>query len=240
MLLLRIDQLPDDSARWAYQLKLDGFRRQARAHGAENRPKAHGAGPLHGHTRCQPSRSCSPVKAHDFTLGRKRRTIRTIRPVLGRLEKLRINQGQEFMIGGYTVAAKTFDALIIGYYERDRLIYTARTRNGFTPAMRDQLFRQFRLLENGRMSIREFTGSDWWSMGPRFDQGQDGRLPVAQASPGRTDRVPGMDERRSPSQHSDSWDCEKTHLLVTSDANSRPARASPARSKIRAALRHRT
>jgi ATP-dependent DNA ligase len=26
MLLLRIDQLPDDSARWAYQLKLDGYR----------------------------------------------------------------------------------------------------------------------------------------------------------------------------------------------------------------------
>ena len=26
MRLLRIDQLPDDSARWAYQLKLDGYR----------------------------------------------------------------------------------------------------------------------------------------------------------------------------------------------------------------------
>lgn len=51
------------------------------------------------------------------------------------------------MIGGYTIGTKTFDALIFGYYEDDRLIYVARTRNGFTPAMRAQLFRKFRGLE---------------------------------------------------------------------------------------------
>ena len=61
--------------------------------------------------------------------------------------KSRINQGQEFVIGGYTIGTKTFDALIFGYYEGDRLIYAARTRNGFTPAMREQLFRKFRSLE---------------------------------------------------------------------------------------------
>jgi bifunctional non-homologous end joining protein LigD len=61
--------------------------------------------------------------------------------------KMRIDQGQEFVIGGYTVGTGTFDALIIGYYERDRLLYAARTRNGFTPAARAQLFKQFRPLE---------------------------------------------------------------------------------------------
>src|SRR5262249_40967061 len=61
--------------------------------------------------------------------------------------KMRINQGQEFMIGGYTLGTKTFDALIFGYYDGDRLIYVARTRNGFTPAMRHALFRKFRGLE---------------------------------------------------------------------------------------------
>ncbi|HEX2445784.1 MAG TPA: non-homologous end-joining DNA ligase [Vicinamibacterales bacterium] len=61
--------------------------------------------------------------------------------------KLRINQGQELVIGGYTVGTKTFDALIFGYYDGDRLIYVARTRNGFTPAMRAQLARKFRSLE---------------------------------------------------------------------------------------------
>jgi bifunctional non-homologous end joining protein LigD len=61
--------------------------------------------------------------------------------------KSRINQGQEFVIGGYTIGTKTFDALIFGYYEGGRLIYAARTRNGFTPAVREQLFRKFQSLE---------------------------------------------------------------------------------------------
>src|SRR5215207_4553811 len=65
----------------------------------------------------------------------------------GAWQKMRVNRGQEFVIGGYTVGTNTFDALIFGYYEGKRLIYAARTRNGFTPAMREQLFRKFRALQ---------------------------------------------------------------------------------------------
>jgi ATP-dependent DNA ligase len=54
----------------------------------------------------------------------------------GAWQRMRVNQGQEFVIGGYTVGSSTFDALIFGYYENTRLIYAARTRNGFTPAVR--------------------------------------------------------------------------------------------------------
>ena len=54
---------------------------------------------------------------------------------------------QEFVIGGYTPSGKNFDALIIGYYEQGRLLYASRTRNGFTPALREHLFRRFRGLE---------------------------------------------------------------------------------------------
>jgi DNA ligase D-like protein (predicted ligase) len=61
--------------------------------------------------------------------------------------KMRINRGQEFVIGGYTIGTKSFDALIFGYYDGDRLIYVARTRNGFTPALRGQLSRKFLGLE---------------------------------------------------------------------------------------------
>lgn len=60
---------------------------------------------------------------------------------------MRINQGQEFVIGGYTLGGKTFDALIFGYYEGEQLMYVARTRNGFTPALREQLLKRFRALE---------------------------------------------------------------------------------------------
>jgi ATP-dependent DNA ligase len=61
--------------------------------------------------------------------------------------KMRVNRGQEFVIGGYTRGTKTFDALIFGYYDGEKLMYVARTRNGFTPVVRAQLFRKFKGLE---------------------------------------------------------------------------------------------
>ena len=65
----------------------------------------------------------------------------------GASQKMRVNRGQEFVIGGYTIGKKTFDALIFGYYEGDRLIYAARTRSGFTPAIREHIARKLRRLE---------------------------------------------------------------------------------------------
>ena len=61
--------------------------------------------------------------------------------------KMRVNQGQELVIGGYTPSPKNFDALVIGYYEEGKLIYAARTRNGFTPASRAELFKRIKPLE---------------------------------------------------------------------------------------------
>jgi bifunctional non-homologous end joining protein LigD len=61
--------------------------------------------------------------------------------------KMRVNRGQEFVIGGYTLGTRTFDALVIGYYEGDDLIYASRTRNGFTPAIRQRLYKMFKPLE---------------------------------------------------------------------------------------------
>jgi bifunctional non-homologous end joining protein LigD len=61
--------------------------------------------------------------------------------------KMRVNQTQDFVIGGYTLGGGHFDALIFGYWEGDRLMYAARTRSGFTPAVREQLHQRFRGLE---------------------------------------------------------------------------------------------
>jgi hypothetical protein len=46
---------------------------------------------------------------------------------------MRVNRGQEFVIGGYTIGATPFDALIFGYYDNGQLMYAARTRNGLQP-----------------------------------------------------------------------------------------------------------
>jgi bifunctional non-homologous end joining protein LigD len=80
---------------------------------------------------------------------------------------MRVNRGQEFVIGGYTVGSKGFDALIFGYYDGDRLIYAARTRNGFTPATRAQLMKKFKGLETAHCPFANLpeTKSGRWGAG---------------------------------------------------------------------------
>ena len=65
----------------------------------------------------------------------------------GAWQKMRVNRGQEFVIGGYTHGTQTFDALVFGVYEQGQLMYVARTRNGFTPATRVALFKKLKGLE---------------------------------------------------------------------------------------------
>src|SRR3954468_5970293 len=106
------------------------------------------------------------VKVHGFEgLVAKRRNS-PYEPGLrsGAWMKMRVNRGQEFVIGGYTRGTKTFDALVFGYYEDDKLIYAARTRNGFTPATRAQLFKRFRGLEIAEcpfINLPEGGGGRW-------------------------------------------------------------------------------
>jgi len=89
------------------------------------------------------------VKAHGFEgLVAKRRDSRyESGERSGAWRKMRVNRGQEFVIGGYTPGTRAFDALVIGYYQDGQLLYASRTRNGFTPALRAQLFRRFKGLE---------------------------------------------------------------------------------------------
>jgi bifunctional non-homologous end joining protein LigD len=61
--------------------------------------------------------------------------------------KMRVNRGQELVIGGYVPMSDNFDSIVVGYYEREQLIYVARIRNDFTPASRAALFKHFRGLE---------------------------------------------------------------------------------------------
>jgi DNA ligase D-like protein (predicted ligase) len=61
--------------------------------------------------------------------------------------KMRVNRGQELVIGGYVPAPNNFDSIVVGYYEGQQLIYVARIRNGFTPASRAALFKHLSGLE---------------------------------------------------------------------------------------------
>jgi DNA ligase D-like protein (predicted ligase) len=68
----------------------------------------------------------------------------------GAWQTMRANRGQEFIIGGYTVGSRHFEALILGYYSGEQLLYAARTRsgfNGFFPISREKLQKRFIGLE---------------------------------------------------------------------------------------------
>ena len=45
------------------------------------------------------------------------------------------------------MGGKSFDAVAFGYYPEGNLIYAPRTRNGFTPKLRDELMKRFKTLE---------------------------------------------------------------------------------------------
>jgi bifunctional non-homologous end joining protein LigD len=60
--------------------------------------------------------------------------------------KHRVTLGQELVVGGFTPGPHGLDAIIVGYYRGDDLVYVARTRNGFVPASRRSVFEKLRPL----------------------------------------------------------------------------------------------
>ncbi|UWZ85163.1 non-homologous end-joining DNA ligase [Occallatibacter riparius] len=57
----------------------------------------------------------------------------------GAWAKLRLNMGQEFVIGGFTPGSNGIDALVVGFYDGKKLMYAARVRAGLIPATRQEL-----------------------------------------------------------------------------------------------------
>jgi len=64
----------------------------------------------------------------------------------GAWAKYRLNSGQELVVGGYIPGAHGVDAIVVGYYRGENLIYVARIRNGFVPASRRQIFARLKPL----------------------------------------------------------------------------------------------
>jgi DNA ligase D-like protein (predicted ligase) len=60
--------------------------------------------------------------------------------------KYKVNKSQEFVIGGYT-RGNPLDAMIVGHYDGDKLIYAAKVRNGFVPRLRRDVWQKLKGLE---------------------------------------------------------------------------------------------
>jgi hypothetical protein len=96
-----------------------------------------------------------------------------------------IKARNEFVIGDYTPSPKNFDALVFGYYERDQLMYVARTRNGFTPTLRQQVFRRFHGLDTPKCLFANLPEKRAGRWGQRADGGEDEGEPLVKAGAGR-------------------------------------------------------
>jgi len=86
--------------------------------------------------------------------------------------KVRFAQHQELVIGGYKPSADTFDSLIVGYYEGQRLMCAAKVRNGFTPRLRAQVYERLRRLHVSRCPFANLpsTRSGHWGEGITADE----------------------------------------------------------------------
>lgn len=57
--------------------------------------------------------------------------------------KQRADRGQEFVIGGYVPGTHGVDRLLVGVFEKKRLIYVAKVKDGFVPRLREEVFAEF-------------------------------------------------------------------------------------------------
>jgi bifunctional non-homologous end joining protein LigD len=60
--------------------------------------------------------------------------------------KYKVNKAQAFVIGGYT-PDNPLDALIVGYYEGDKLMFASKVRNGFVPRLRREVWAKLKHLQ---------------------------------------------------------------------------------------------
>ncbi|MEO6994545.1 MAG: non-homologous end-joining DNA ligase [Lacunisphaera sp.] len=55
-------------------------------------------------------------------------------------QKMRLRKGQEFVIGGFRPGMTPFESVLVGYYEKGKLIFAGKVRPGFTPHSRAEVW----------------------------------------------------------------------------------------------------
>jgi bifunctional non-homologous end joining protein LigD len=53
--------------------------------------------------------------------------------------KVKFNQHQELVVGGFKPDGDSFDSILVGYYDKRRLLFAGRVRAGFTPHERREI-----------------------------------------------------------------------------------------------------
>ena len=82
----------------------------------------------------------------------------------GDWQKLKLENQQELVIGGYRPAFSSVEALLVGFYESDGLHFAGKVRAGFVPHMRRELFKALQPLHADRcpfVNLPDVRSSRW-------------------------------------------------------------------------------
>ena len=78
--------------------------------------------------------------------------------------KVKFQQRQEFVVGGFTEDDRRVDALVVGYHDGRKLLFAAKVRAGMKPLLRRQLFDALAPLRRKRcpfVNLPETVSSHW-------------------------------------------------------------------------------
>jgi bifunctional non-homologous end joining protein LigD len=86
--------------------------------------------------------------------------------------KLKLEQQQEFVVGGYRPGVHGVDALLVGYYEARALTFAGKVRAGFTPHLRREVFEALKPLHAVRCPFADLPNSrtSHWGGGVTAEQ----------------------------------------------------------------------
>jgi DNA ligase D-like protein (predicted ligase) len=82
--------------------------------------------------------------------------------------KVKFNQRQEFVIGGFKPNGSTFESILVGYYENNELYFAGKVLAGLTPHLRTELSARIRPLITPRcpfVNLPNDAGRSHWGEG---------------------------------------------------------------------------
>jgi bifunctional non-homologous end joining protein LigD len=78
--------------------------------------------------------------------------------------KVKFNRRQDFVVGGYKPIGRSFDSLVVGYYDGPRLHFAGRVRAGLTPHLRAEIWpvlAQHRSTKCPFVNLPSVSGGHW-------------------------------------------------------------------------------
>ena len=111
----------------------------------------------------------------------------------GAWRRMRINQAEEFVIGGYTLDCMNFDALLFGCYEADRLLVRWTNAQRLHTVVEGPIVPTVPRPGDRGVPFRQPPGGQKRTLGAGFYREQDEGVPLAATGSGRAVRVCGMD-----------------------------------------------